>query len=152
MISSAPAISTAGGSSVCPLAGGGVIPLPPSIGAGRKRGHGKRRPCSKRRAAYRVAMNRDILNWFRFRLALILRERGLSFRNAAKLTGASSPLLSEMLSRFDQGGFAAVAPHLAEVFPDSEWYDPREMMGRGTRWQNVGSYFQSVESVFAQKP
>ena len=107
--------------------------------APQRRPRRKRRPC-KRRAAFRTAFKRDILNWFRFRLALYFIENGLSLNQASTITGASPALLSGLFELFDFGGFGSVAPHLSEVFPEAFDFDPREMFGPGTRYANMEAF------------
>jgi len=79
------------------------------------------------RAARREAVNRDIVNLFRLKLAIAYIEDGLSLGQVSRLFGMSASLLCHLRKRYMREGFDAVAPALSEVFPralEMDVFDP----------------------------
>jgi hypothetical protein len=86
-----------------------------------------------RRAARREAINRDIINLFRLKLAIQYLDEGQSLQMVATLFGMSCSLLCHLRQRYERSGFAAVAPTLAAICPRAlgmDVFDP-EFLKRG---------------------
>ncbi len=84
---------------------------------------------SVRREERREAVKRDILNLFRFKLAQIYVADGFSWGMAARAMGASTSGLCHLNNLYLRGGYDAVAPHLADVFPRAFSMDIFDLAG-----------------------
>ena len=86
---------------------------------------GKQRARARRKLC-RSAIRRDIINLFLFRLVIAYLDSGFSARQISSLTGFSNSHLCHLKSLYERGGYFAIAPDLARVFPpalDMELFD-----------------------------
>ncbi|MEI8044184.1 MAG: hypothetical protein WCL11_22430 [Verrucomicrobiota bacterium] len=99
-----------------------------SIGAGKSKTKTqlKREQRAARKAAVKAARKqrwqRDIATLFMFKLARHMRER-YPDAGIARIMGVSPSWLCSLFQKYDLEGLAAVAPYLAEVFPDALDFD-----------------------------
>lgn len=79
---------------------------------------GKQRARARRKLR-RSAIRRDIINLYLFRLLVAYLQSGYSARMVSRLTGFAASHLCHLKLMYERGGYSAVAPYLAQVFPEA---------------------------------
>ena len=109
----------AGGLSAGPAA-------PARAGGSKTKTQFKREQRAARKTAFKAARKqrcqRDVATLFMFKLARHMRER-YPDAGIARILGISPSWLCALFQKYDREGLAAVAPYLAEVFPDALDFD-----------------------------
>jgi hypothetical protein len=114
-------------------------PIEPSLPAAKE--PKRRRPVPpsvpRRRALRRRCVEREILNLFRFKLAMYHLETGYTVPMVARLAKISPSLLYRLIELHRWRGYEGIAPVINEIFPpaldldifDLERAGPREVKG-----------------------